>query len=148
MVEPEDSFIASMGGAIAWIFAPLGFGEWQAVAASISGFVAKEAIVSTIGVLIGVGELAEDDASLWAATMGMFQNPMAAFSFLVFNLLDPQMVVVCHHLPERICLCHDLYDLSVRACAHHGRSLYGYDCCRLRGCAHHAVHDVPPGAES
>ena len=49
MVEPEDSFIASMGGAIAWIFAPLGFGEWQAVAASISGFVAKEAIVSTIG---------------------------------------------------------------------------------------------------
>ena len=88
MVEPEDSFIASMGGAIAWIFAPLGFGEWQAVAASISGFVAKEAIVSTIGVLIGVGELAEDDASLWAATMGMFQNPMAAFSFLVFNLLD------------------------------------------------------------
>ena len=54
MVEPEDSFIASMGGAIAWIFAPLGFGEWQAVAASISGFVAKEAIVSTIGVLIGV----------------------------------------------------------------------------------------------
>ncbi len=88
MVEPEDSFIAAMGGAIAWIFAPLGFGEWQAVAASISGFVAKEAIVSTIGVLIGVGELAEDDASLWAATMGMFQNPMAAFSFLVFNLLD------------------------------------------------------------
>ena len=77
-----------MGGAIAWIFAPLGFGEWQAVAASISGFVAKEAIVSTIGVLIGVGELAEDDASLWQATMGMFQNPMAAFSFLVFNLLD------------------------------------------------------------
>ena len=48
MVEPEDSFIASMGGAIAWIFAPLGFGEWQAVAASISGFVAKEAIVSTM----------------------------------------------------------------------------------------------------
>ena len=38
--------------------------------------------------MIGVGELAEDDASLWAATMGMFQNPMAAFSFLVFNLLD------------------------------------------------------------
>lgn len=88
MVDPENSFIAAMGGAIAWLFAPLGFGEWQAVAASISGFVAKEAIVSTIGVLIGVGELAEDDASLWAATMGMFQNPMAAFSFLVFNLLD------------------------------------------------------------
>lgn len=88
MVEPEDSFIAAMGGAIAWIFAPLGFGEWQAVAASISGFVAKEAIVSTIGVLIGVGELAEDDASLWQATMAMFQNPVAAFSFLVFNLLD------------------------------------------------------------
>ena len=88
MVEPEDSFIAAMGGAIAWIFAPLGFGEWQAVAASISGFVAKEAIVSTIGVLIGVGELAEDDASLWQATMAMFANPVAAFSFLVFNLLD------------------------------------------------------------
>lgn len=88
MVDPEESFIAEMGGAIAWIFAPLGFGEWQAVAASISGFTAKEAIVSTIGVLIGVGELAEDDQTLWAATMGMFQNPMAAFSFLVFNLLD------------------------------------------------------------
>ena len=57
LVEAEDSLMASIGGGVAWIFAPLGFGTWQAVASSISGFVAKEGIVSTMGVLSGLGEI-------------------------------------------------------------------------------------------
>ena len=59
MVDKESCFLASIGGAIAWIFKPLGFGTWQAVASSLSGFVAKEGIVSTMGVLSGLGEVEE-----------------------------------------------------------------------------------------
>lgn len=89
MVESEESFIAMLGSAIAPIFAPLGFNSWQAVAAAISGFVAKESIVSTIAILAGLGEeVAEDDAGLWEATMNFFPNASAAFAFLVFNLMD------------------------------------------------------------
>lgn len=89
MVESEESFIAMLGSAIAPVFAPLGFNSWQAVAAAISGFVAKESIVSTIAILAGLGEeVAEDDAGLWEATMNFFPNASAAFAFLVFNLMD------------------------------------------------------------
>ena len=89
MVETEESFLAIMGTAIAPVFAPLGFNSWEAVAAAISGFVAKESIVSTIAILAGLGEeVAEDDAGLWSATMNFFPNMSAAFAFLVFNLMD------------------------------------------------------------
>ncbi len=64
MVDTESCFLASIGGAIAWIFKPLGFGTWQAVASSLSGFVAKEGIVSTMGVLSGLGEVEEYAASM------------------------------------------------------------------------------------
>ena len=75
MVEDSsDSLLAVLGGVIAPLFAPLGFGSWQAVAASISGFTAKEAIVSTVTVAEGV--------AAW------FPSAIAAFSFLLFNLLD------------------------------------------------------------
>ena len=77
MVDTESCFLASIGGAIAWIFKPLGFGTWQAVASSLSGFVAKEGIVSTMGVLSGLGEVEEYAAST-----------MVAVSFLLFNLFD------------------------------------------------------------
>jgi ferrous iron transport protein B len=86
--DQANSIMAVIGGAIAFLFIPLGFGNWQACASSISGFVAKEGIVSTIGILSGVGELAEDDPSLWSATGVMFPTAVAAISFLVFNLLD------------------------------------------------------------
>ncbi len=88
MVETEDSFISIIGGAIAPLFAPLGFNSWQAVASAFSGFVAKEAIVSTMAILSGLAEASEEDPDLWAAIMTMFPGAVAAFSFLVFNLLD------------------------------------------------------------
>ena len=79
MVESGQSLLAVIGGAFAPIFAPLGFGEWQPVAASLSGFTAKEAIVSTMGVLANVSEDLAEEASVVAP---------AAFSFLLFNMLD------------------------------------------------------------
>lgn len=89
MVETANSFLAKIGSVIAPIFAPLGFGSWDAVASALSGFVAKEAIVSTMGVLTGLGDgVAETDAPLWTAVMGIFPNAAAAVSFLIFNLLD------------------------------------------------------------
>lgn len=88
MVGPEESFMAVIGGAIAWIFKPLGFGTWQAVASSISGFVAKEGIVSTMGVLSGLGEIEDYDTSMRAAFDGFFPTKIAAISFLYFNLFD------------------------------------------------------------
>ncbi|MCD8198847.1 MAG: ferrous iron transport protein B [Phascolarctobacterium sp.] len=88
MVETEDSFMAAIGSAIAPLFTPLGFDSWQAVASAFSGFVAKEAIVSTMAILTGLAEAGEEDADLWAAVMGIFPNIAAAFAFLVFNLLD------------------------------------------------------------
>lgn len=88
MVDQEISFLAVIGGFLAPVFAPLGFGSWQAVAASLSGFVAKEGIVSTMAVVAGVGEAAESDAGLWQAVMMFFPSAVAAYSFLLFNLLD------------------------------------------------------------
>nr|WP_296032937.1 ferrous iron transport protein B [uncultured Dorea sp.] len=90
MVEDSaDSLLAVIGGVIAPIFAPLGFGEWQPVAASLSGFTAKEAIVSTMGVLANVAESqSEDTVTVAQAIQTWFPSAVAAFSFLLFNLLD------------------------------------------------------------
>ena len=89
MVEDSaDSLMAMIGGVIAPIFAPLGFGEWQPVAASISGFTAKEAIVSTMGVLANVAGDTEDAVNVAAGVASWFPTGIAAFSFLMFNLLD------------------------------------------------------------
>ena len=89
MVEDSaDSLMAIIGGAIAPIFAPLGFGEWQPVATSISGFSAKEAIVSTMGVLANVSGDTEDAVNVAAGVASWFPTGIAAFSFLMFNLLD------------------------------------------------------------
>ena len=79
--ELEFSLLAKLGSAIAWIFAPLGWGNWQAAVASITGLVAKENIVGTMGILYGGGEL-----STWQALAAAFTS-VAGFSFLVFNLL-------------------------------------------------------------
>ncbi|MBO4650015.1 MAG: ferrous iron transporter B [Clostridiales bacterium] len=79
--ELEFSILAKIGSAIAWIFAPLGWGNWQATVASFTGLVAKENIVGTMGILYGGGEL-----STWGALAEAF-TAVAGFSFLVFNLL-------------------------------------------------------------
>ena len=87
--DSADSLLAVIGGVIAPIFAPLGFGEWQPVAASLSGFTAKEAIVSTMGVLANVAESqSEDTVTVAQAIQTWFPSAVAAFSFLLFNLLD------------------------------------------------------------
>ena len=87
--DSADSLLAVIGGFIAPILAPLGFGEWQPVAASLSGFTAKEAIVSTMGVLANVAESkSEDTVTVAQAIQSWFPSAVAAFSFLLFNLLD------------------------------------------------------------
>ena len=78
--EINYSILASIGGAIAWIFKPLGWGNWQAVVASITGLIAKENIVGTLGILYG------GDGSVYSNLASAF-TPITAYSFLVFNLL-------------------------------------------------------------
>lgn len=87
--ESSASLLAAFGGALSFIFHPLGFGEWQPVAASISGFTAKEAIVGTMGVLANVSEeLSEETDVVATAVHNWFPTAIAAFSFLLFNMLD------------------------------------------------------------
>ena len=93
MVDSDDSLLATIGGFIAPLFAPLGFGQWQPVAASLSGFTAKEAIVSTMGVLASVAGDVEDAGVVAPAVAQWFTfngvpSALAAFCFLMFNMLD------------------------------------------------------------
>ncbi len=88
MVEDNNSsLLAAVGSAVCVIFAPLGFGDWQSTVAVVTGLIAKENVVSTFGVLFGVGaEVAEDDSNLWAAVAGHY-TALTAYSFMIFNLL-------------------------------------------------------------
>lgn len=86
--DSSESLLAVIGGVIAPLFAPLGFGSWQAVAASLSGFTAKEAIVSTMGVLANVAGDVEDALTVASGVAAWFPSALAAFSFLLFNMLD------------------------------------------------------------
>ena len=88
MVEVNDSILAAIGSAIAFIFIPLGFASWQASVAIITGLLAKENVVGTLAVLLGLGEVAEDDATLGAALNGTFTTSSAALAFLAFNLFS------------------------------------------------------------
>lgn len=87
MVDAQDSILASIGNVIAPIFAPLGFGNWQSAVATVTGFLAKENVVATFGVLFGLGaELTESDPNL-VSTMGQLFNIVSAYSFMAFTLL-------------------------------------------------------------
>lgn len=88
MVEDNNSsLLAAIGGAVAFLFAPLGFGDWQSTVATVTGLIAKENVVSTFGVLFHIGEeVAEDDAGLLAAVATHY-TAISAYSFMVFNLL-------------------------------------------------------------
>ena len=89
MVEVGDSMLAAIGSAIAFIFVPLGFSSWQCAVAIFTGLLAKENVVGTLAVLLGVGaDVAEDDATLGAALHGEFSTSAAALSFLAFNLFS------------------------------------------------------------
>ncbi len=82
----NESFLANLGSAIAPLFAPLGWGDWQASVAAITGLVAKENVVATFGILYGFAEVAEDGSEIWGTLAASF-TAAAAYSFLVFNLL-------------------------------------------------------------
>lgn len=87
MVSMDDSILAAIGSAIAWIFAPLGWGNWQAAVAAITGLIAKENVVGTFGVLYGgFDEVAENGWQIWMNMQASF-TALSAYSFLVFNLL-------------------------------------------------------------
>ena len=93
MLEAEqlnDSILAKIGSAIAWIFIPLGWtqaGEgWKMAVAAVSGLIAKENVVATFGLLFGFSEVAEDGAEIWGS-LAQVMTPIAAYGFLVFNLL-------------------------------------------------------------
>lgn len=87
MVEDlSQGLLATIGNSFAWVFAPLGFGDWKMAVAAINGLVAKENVVATLGILYGFAEVAEDGAEIWTALAANL-SAVAAYSFLVFNLL-------------------------------------------------------------
>jgi ferrous iron transport protein B len=86
MTEPENSVLAAFGGLIAWIFAPLGWGNWQSAVAALTGLLAKENIVGTLGILYGFGARGAEGTDAWARLSENF-TALSAYSFLTFNLL-------------------------------------------------------------
>ena len=88
MVEDNNSsLLAAIGGAVAFIFAPLGFGDWQSTVATVTGLIAKENVVTTFGVLFHIaGEVAEDTPDLLTAVAAHY-SAISAYSFMIFNLL-------------------------------------------------------------
>ena len=86
-VAMENSILAAIGNAIAWLFRPLGWGSWQAAVAAITGLIAKENVVGTFGILFGgFDEVAENGWQIWTNMQAHFTG-LSAYSFLVFNLL-------------------------------------------------------------
>ena len=86
MVDIEDSMLAAIGSFIAPVFAPLGFGDWQSSVATITGLVAKENVVATMGVLHGIADATEESVALLSSVAASF-TVVSAFSFMAFNLL-------------------------------------------------------------
>lgn len=85
-LELDHSILAAVGGTVSWIFAPLGWGDWKSAVAAITGLIAKENVVGTFGILFGFAEVAEDGSEIWG-TLASSMTPLAAYSFLIFNLL-------------------------------------------------------------
>ena len=87
MIEDmENSILARIGNIIAPIFAPIGWGDWKAAVAAVTGLIAKENVVGTFGILYGFAEVAEDGAEVWGSLASSY-TALAAYSFLIFNLL-------------------------------------------------------------
>ena len=107
LVDPAESMLAAVGNALRWIFIPLGFGGevggWQAAASAISGFVAKEGIVSTMGVLANVAEDSVEEADAVASAVATwFPTLPAAISYLVFNLLDSPCIAAISTMAQNL----------------------------------------------
>ena len=84
--DMNDSILAAIGSILAPLFKPLGWGNWKAAVAAITGLIAKENVVGTFGILYGFGEVAEDGVEIWG-TLAASMTALAAYSFLIFNLL-------------------------------------------------------------
>ena len=82
----NDSILAAIGGILAPLFKPLGWGDWKATVSAITGLIAKENVVGTFGILYGFGEVAENGTEIWGSLAGSM-TALAAYSFLIFNLL-------------------------------------------------------------
>ncbi len=82
----NDSILAAIGGILAPLFKPLGWGDWKATVSAITGLIAKENVVGTFGILYGFGEVAENGSEIWGSLAGSM-TALAAYSFLIFNLL-------------------------------------------------------------
>ncbi|MDR0918921.1 MAG: ferrous iron transport protein B, partial [Oscillospiraceae bacterium] len=85
-VDMNNSLLATIGKGVAWIFAPLGWGEWQAAVAAFTGLIAKENVVATFGMLFNNPTVSDDGTEIWGLLRKTF-TPFAAYSFLLFNLL-------------------------------------------------------------
>ncbi|MDR0879371.1 MAG: ferrous iron transport protein B [Clostridioides sp.] len=86
MVDMSESILAKVASTISWIFTPLGWGNWKATVAALTGLIAKENVVGTFGILYGFGEVAENGSEIWKNLAASFTT-VSAYSFLVFNLL-------------------------------------------------------------
>ncbi|MCD7864849.1 MAG: ferrous iron transporter B, partial [Clostridiales bacterium] len=87
VADADESVLAAIGNAVCIIFRPAGFGNWRATVAAVTGLIAKENVVGTFGILYGgFEEVAEDGTEIWAALQTSY-TPLAAFSFMIFNLL-------------------------------------------------------------
>ena len=87
MVDTDESILASIGNLVAPLFIPLGWTDWRAAVATFTGLIAKENVVGTFGVLFGFAEVAEDGIEIWSQLEAAFAAPIAAYSFLAFNML-------------------------------------------------------------
>ncbi len=105
--NPNDSMMAAIGGVVAYIFRPMGFGAWQAAFAILTGFIAKEVVVTTFGTLAGVGDPLENQGLMeqvkaWIVSAGIFVSPLAAFCFMVFNLLAPPCLAAMGTISQEV----------------------------------------------
>jgi len=105
--DPDDSMMAKIGGVFAYIFKPMGFGTWQATFAILTGFIAKEVVVTTFGTLSGAGDPLENEGLMeqvktWIIGAGIFISPLAVFCFMVFNLLAPPCLAAIGTISQEI----------------------------------------------
>lgn len=102
MVDIKDSMIASIGSVLAFIFIPLGFGSFEATVSILTGFLAKENVVSSLAVLIGLAGAVEGDATLSVALQSVFDTKVAALAFLAFNLFSTPCVAALSAMNRRL----------------------------------------------
>ena len=161
MVEDNNnSLLAAIGGAVSFIFAPLGFGFWQATVATVTGLIAKENVVATLGQLFGyAGEISENGEEIWGMIPTYF-TALTAYSFMIFNLLcapcfaamgrhqagdeQPQVDHLRHRVYVRVCLLRVADGLPVRRPDHRRGQLWHWHC---GGAGRAGRHALPAAAQ-